>query len=179
MKGSVDMEKETAKPLTKVKDLTAQTKSANVLARVLTVGEKREIQGRTGGPRELAEAVVGDETGTVILTLWGDQIGRVVQDDVIYLENGFVSLVRGHMRLNCGRYGTLEKSDAQLPEVMTSNDMSSVEHAQASRPSGERQGDRPSGGGPWSSEDRGRRGRHRDFSRDRGKDRRNRGRGRR
>lgn len=175
------MEKESAKVMTKIKDLNAQTKSANVVAKVVSVGEKREVQGRFGGPRELAEAVVGDETGTVILTLWGDQIGTVQRDDTIYLENGFVSLVRGHLRLNCGKYGNLGKSDAQVPEVNTANDMSSVEHPQEYRPR-----DRPSGGygsgygGGLGGEERGRGGgRHRDFSRDRRKDKRGgRGRGR-
>jgi replication factor A1 len=169
------------KELTKIKDLTVQTKQANVLAKVLSVGEKKEIQPKFGGPKELAEAVVGDETGTVILTLWGDQIDSVAKDDVVFVENGFISLVRGHIRLNCGKYGHLSKSESVVEEVNTANDISAVEHQQERRRvEGRSRDDRGSGGGFGMGQgvyfDR--RDRRRDFSRDRRKDKRRGGRGR-
>ncbi|EQD73920.1 single-stranded DNA-binding protein, partial [mine drainage metagenome] len=52
---------------------------------------------------KVAEAVIGDDTATIILSLWNEQIGQIAKDDVILVDNGYVSLVRGHMRLNVGR----------------------------------------------------------------------------
>lgn len=169
------------KELTKVKDLTIETKQANVVAKVLSVGERKEVPSKFGGTRHLAEAVVGDDTGTVILTLWEDQIGLVNKDDTVYLENGFVSLVRGHMRLNCGKYGTLSKSDQTIAEVNTANDMSAVEYQQERRryeSGGGRYGGGGGGYGGYGGEFSGGRRDRKDFSRDRSKDRRGRGRGR-
>jgi replication factor A1 len=170
------------KELTKVKDLTIETKQANVVAKVLSMGERKEVPSKFGGTRHLAEAVVGDETGTVILTLWEDQIGLVNKDDTVYLENGFVSLVRGHMRLNCGKYGTLSKSDKAVAEVNTANDMSAVEYQQERRrydSGGGRYGGGGGGYGGYGGDFGGGRRDRKDFSRDRSKDRRGgRGRGR-
>jgi len=124
---------EEQKPLTKVKDLTPTSKQVNLLAKVASLGEQREITPRYGSPRKLVEATIGDETGTVILTLWEEQVNAVQKDDVIQIDNGFVSLVRGHIRLNVGKYGTLSKSEQDVPEVNGSLDVSAQEHAQERR----------------------------------------------
>jgi replication factor A1 len=115
------------KPLTKVRDLTPNSKQVNVLAKVLNVGEPKEVMGKFGDPRKVCEAVVGDDTATIILSLWNEQIGSIQKDEVVLVDNGYVSLVRGHMRLNVGRYGNLTKSTEAIAEVNQSLDMSQQE----------------------------------------------------
>jgi replication factor A1 len=115
------------KPLTKVRDLTPNSKQVNVLAKVVNVGEPKEVMGKFGDPRKVCEAVVGDDTATIILSLWNEQIGSIAKDEVILVDNGYVSLVRGHMRLNVGRYGNLSKSTEAIAEVNQSLDMSQQE----------------------------------------------------
>ena len=115
------------KPLTKVRDLTPSSKQVNVHAKVVNVGDAKEVMGKYGDPRKVAEAVIGDDTATIILSLWNEQIGSVSKEDVILVDNGYVSLVRGHMRLNVGRYGTLTKSTDPISDVNSSLDMSQQE----------------------------------------------------
>jgi len=115
------------KPLTKVRDLTPNSKQVNVLAKVLSVGEPKEVMGKFGDPRKVCEAVVGDDTATITLSLWNEQIGTIAKDEVILVDNGYVSLVRGHMRLNVGRYGNLSKSTEAIGEINQSLDMSQQE----------------------------------------------------
>jgi ssDNA-binding replication factor A large subunit len=115
------------KPLTKVRDLTPSSKQVNVHAKVVNVGEAKEVMGKYGDPRKVAEAVIGDDTATIILSLWNEQIGSIQKEDVILVDNGYVSLVRGHMRLNVGRYGNLTKSTDPINEVNQSLDMSQQE----------------------------------------------------
>jgi replication factor A1 len=115
------------KPLTKVRDLTPNSKQVNVLAKVVNVGEPKEVMGKFGDPRKVCEAVVGDDTATIILSLWNEQIGSIAKDEIILVDNGYVSLVRGHMRLNVGRYGNLSKSTEAIAEVNQSLDMSQQE----------------------------------------------------
>jgi replication factor A1 len=115
------------KPLTKVRDLTPNSKQVNVLAKVLSVGEPKEVMGKFGDPRKVCEAVVGDDTAVITLSLWNEQIGSIAKDEVILVDNGYVSLVRGHMRLNVGRYGNLSKSTEAIPEVNQTLDMSQQE----------------------------------------------------
>jgi len=115
------------KPLTKVRDLTPNSKQVNVLAKVLSVGEAKEVMGKFGDPRKVCEAVVGDDTAVITLSLWNEQIGTIAKDEVILVDNGYVSLVRGHMRLNVGRYGNLTKSTEAIGDVNQTLDMSQQE----------------------------------------------------
>ncbi len=138
------------KPLTKVRDLTPNSKQVNVLAKVINVGEAKEVMGKFGDPRKVCEAVVGDDTATIILSLWNEQIGSIAKDEVILVDNGYVSLVRGHMRLNVGRYGNLSKSTEAIPEVNQTLDMSQQEFGSERRSFGGGGGgyrDRGGGGG--------------------------------
>jgi replication factor A1 len=115
------------KPLTKVRDLTPNSKQVNVLAKVMSVGEPKEVMGKFGDPRKVCEAVVGDDTAVITLSLWNEQIGTIAKDEVILVDNGYVSLVRGHMRLNVGRYGNLTKSTEAVGDVNQTLDMSQQE----------------------------------------------------
>jgi len=115
------------KPLTKVRDLTPNSKQVNVLAKVMSIGEPKEVMGKFGDPRKVCEAVVGDDTATITLSLWNEQIGSISKDEVVLIDNGYVSLVRGHMRLNVGRYGNLSKSTEAIGEINQSLDMSQQE----------------------------------------------------
>jgi replication factor A1 len=121
--------------ITKVKDLTPQSNRVNVLVKVTGVGAPKEIPSRFGGEaKKVAEATVGDETGTVILSLWQDQIGSIQEGDVLSIENGYISLVQGHMRLNVGKYGKMTKSDKDIPNVNSEVNVSAAEHERERRP---------------------------------------------
>src|SRR5213593_3269922 len=75
------------KAMTKVKDLTPASKQVNVLVKVVSLSEEREITSKFGEARKLVEATVGDETGTVLLTLWNDQIGQIHKDETLLIDN--------------------------------------------------------------------------------------------
>ncbi|HEV8595550.1 MAG TPA: single-stranded DNA-binding protein [Thermoplasmata archaeon] len=139
----------------KVKELNPSTKQVNLLAKVVSVGDRRTIDSKFGGSRTLCEAVVGDETGTVILSLWEAQIGTVGTGSVLQVNNGYVSLVRGRIRLNVGKYGSLETVARELPEVNKGNDLSAQEHASPPREDRGGFGGRPGGGGSFGGRGRG------------------------
>jgi len=120
----------------KVSELTPASRAVNVKAKVVSKTEVRNIAaGRDGAPHRVSDALVGDETGCVYLTLWDDNIDKVKEGDSITVGNGYVTLFRGNMRLNIGRYGTLEIAKEPLEvEVNTENNMSSKVYEQERRP---------------------------------------------
>ena len=125
----------------KVKDLTPQSRRVNVVVKVISFGEAKEIPNRYGGEsKKVAEARVADETGSVLLSLWQEQIGSVAVNDVLSIENGYVSLVQGHMRLNIGKYGKMTKIEKDIPTLNTDLDLSAAEHQQERRSFGPRFG---------------------------------------
>ena len=130
----------------KVGELTPQSRAVNVTAKVVSKSEIREIpMGRDGSAHKVCDALVGDETGTVYLTLWDDNIEKVNEGDSIRVENGYVTLFKGNMRLNIGKYGKLEPAKEPITaEVNTENNVSSKAYEQERRPF---RGGRGGGGG--------------------------------
>ena len=91
--------------------------------------------GRDGSAHKVCDALVGDETGVVYLTLWDDNITKVNDGDTIRVENGYVTLFKGNIRLNIGKYGKLEPAkEALTAEVNTENNVSSKAYEQERRP---------------------------------------------
>jgi len=141
----------------KVGDLTPQSKAVNVTAKVVSKTEIREIpMGRDGSPHKVSDALVGDETGVVYVTLWDDNIEKVNEGDTIRVENGYVTLFKGNIRLNIGKYGKLEPAKEPLAvEVNTENNVSSKTYEQERRPyRGGGGGGRGYGGGGYGGRDR-------------------------
>ena len=111
----------------KIEELKPRTRQIELLFAVVSFGEQREVVSRRdGSTHNLVEAVVGDETGTVIMTLWDDDIGKVEEGKTYKLENGYTTLFKSSIRLNVGRYGKIEDSDEEI-EVNTENDISQKE----------------------------------------------------
>ena len=120
----------------KVGELTPQSRAVNVTAKVVSKSEIREIpMGRDGSAHKVCDALVGDETGSIYLTLWDDNIEKVNEGDSIRVENGYVTLFKGNMRLNIGKYGKLEMAKEPLTvEVNTENNVSNKAYEQERRP---------------------------------------------
>ncbi len=151
---------EQSKEMTKIADLTPESKSVNVIAKVLSVGEPKEIPSKFGPSRKVAEVPIADESGSVVLSLWQDQIGTVSEGETIQIENGYVSLVKGHIRVNVGKYGKIMKSEVDVSDPSTAVNVSDKEYEQPERRSfggGDRRGGRPSYGGGGRRDDRSRR----------------------
>ena len=113
----------------KVDSLKPRLRNVNVTVKVVNIGEPRSVTSRRDGSvHRVAEALVGDETGCVLLTLWDDQISAFNNGDVIEVKNGYTSLFRGFLRLNIERRGATEKVNREIEEVNTENNLSEKIH---------------------------------------------------
>ncbi|MCD6509504.1 MAG: single-stranded DNA-binding protein [Thermoprotei archaeon] len=91
-----------------IDSLRPGSRRVNVQFKVLKKMSEREVYSRRDFSRHrVAELLVGDDTGTIVLTLWDDDIGKVKVNGNYRLLNGFVSTFRGSPRLNVGRYGKI------------------------------------------------------------------------
>ncbi|MEM3522073.1 MAG: hypothetical protein QXD78_03390, partial [Candidatus Bathyarchaeia archaeon] len=85
----------------------------------------KEIMSRSDGSKHsLSNVLVGDETGCIYLTLWDSNIEKANVGETITIKNGYVSLFKGSMRLNIGRYGSLEHSEKQIEKINEENNLS-------------------------------------------------------
>jgi replication factor A1 len=79
----------------------------DVEGQISDISETRNVNLRTGGQAKVADCTLGDDTGTIKLTLWDDQIDQVNVGSKVRVENGYTNSFRGEVRLNVGRYGKL------------------------------------------------------------------------
>jgi len=109
----------------KVRDLTTYSRRVNLLARVVEMMEPRDVSSSSNGElHRVTEALVGDETGVVLMTLWDEDVGRFSVGDVVEVDNGYAGTFKGRLRLNVGRYGKVEKVALVVGEVDTGNNIS-------------------------------------------------------
>lgn len=94
--------------------------------------EKNEPRVTRDGKR-VSEVLVGDDSGTVLMTLWEDSIDKVEVDKTYTLTNGYANLFRGSLRLTTGRMGSIEKSEEDIGEVNTENNMSEKQYEEDRR----------------------------------------------
>ncbi len=92
----------------KIKDLRDGTKRVDIEAKVIEKTGAREVMSRYKDVvLRVANATISDDTGSIKLTLWNDQIEQVNVNDTVKIENGYVTSFRGEIQLNIGRYGKL------------------------------------------------------------------------
>ena len=94
----------------KISDIKYGTRDISITAKVVEMGDIREVKTKFGRTTVL-NAVVEDETGQIKLTLWGDQIDKVKKGDNIVVEGGYVREFNGELFVNVGRNGKLETKE--------------------------------------------------------------------
>jgi replication factor A1 len=120
--------------LVKVETLTPNSRGVNTIVKVVSKGEVRSVTGRDYSVRRVADALVGDETGSVYMTLWDDKIDAIAENSTLSITNGYINLFRGNMRLNIGKYGSYEVvEDSPITEVNTENNLSDKRYEQQRR----------------------------------------------
>lgn len=92
-----------------IKDLKTDMKQVDVNAKVIEKSPTREVYSRYGyNVHRVANVIIADETGTIKLVLWNEQIDAVSVGDTIRIENGYVTTFRGENQLSVGKkYGKL------------------------------------------------------------------------
>ena len=115
----------------RVGGLKSDLRNIGLTVKIVNIGPSRTIASKRGTREHLiAEALIGDETGSVVLTLWDDQINMFKPADVIKIEGGYTTLFKGSLRLNIGRNGRVEKVEKEIAEVNTKNNLSEQTHIQ-------------------------------------------------
>lgn len=97
--------------MTDIKDLNDGMKRVSVEAKVVEKGDPREVKSKYKDETyRIVDAVVADESGSIKLTLWNEQIEQVNVGDNIKIENGYVTSFKGEVQLNVGKFGKLTTS---------------------------------------------------------------------
>ncbi len=127
-------------PQMKIGELENYSRKIYTVAKVISMGESREVTSRKDNSvHNVCEALVADDTGSILLTLWDEAIDEVEEGMVLRLNNAYVNVFRGSMRLNLGKYGSFEVlEDAPFEDVELENNLSDQQVEFRQKPFGRR-----------------------------------------
>jgi replication factor A1 len=91
----------------KISEVKAGTANATIEGEIINVEEPRDVTSRFGKRLRVANATLKDDSGEIVLSLWGDDINRIKVGDNVKIENGWVSEFKGNMQISPGKYGKL------------------------------------------------------------------------
>ncbi|RLI48965.1 MAG: hypothetical protein DRO73_07760 [Candidatus Thorarchaeota archaeon] len=104
----------------KIADVEIGKNVPEIVVRVISVAPPRMISTRSGRKTQLTEVLVGDETGTAVLSLWGfGSASSLSAGKVIRIIDGWAKEWQGKMQLSLGRSGRLEEVNdtGEIPEI--------------------------------------------------------------
>ena len=90
----------------KISELKDGSTRVNVAGKVIEKEAVREITTKFGRTN-VANSVLEDDSGTIVLVLWGDDADKVNEGDTVKIENGYIKEWNGAIQLNVGKYGKL------------------------------------------------------------------------
>ncbi|MCF2143138.1 MAG: single-stranded DNA-binding protein [Candidatus Heimdallarchaeota archaeon] len=107
-------------PFIKVKDLKPEKQPGiDIIVRVIAKNEPRSVKTKYGMSR-VCDLKVGDETGTVTLSLWGSKINEASFGDLLEIKDGYCNVWQGKPQLSLGRNGVMRKiDDPNFPDAKT------------------------------------------------------------
>jgi replication factor A1 len=106
-----------------IRDLRSGMTQVCLKAKVLEIPKPSLVYTRYGNYASVANALIADETGTIRLCLWNEQIRCISAGDTIQIENARASTFKGQRQLNIGRKGLLssvDESGCQVKAVISS-----------------------------------------------------------
>jgi replication factor A1 len=93
----------------KIGELKSGMRNVSVTGKVESIGEPRTVNLKAGGTNTVADARISDETGSIKLSLWGDDINKIQPGDTVSIENGYINTFKDEDSINVGKFGSLKK----------------------------------------------------------------------
>ncbi len=104
-------------PSPKIGGLKPGIENINIRGRIISVSPPRTIQTKSG-LRTISEAVIGDETGRVKVTLWGKHAGTLKEGEAVEIRNAWTSAYKGEVQVNVSSKTELQViGDDEVPPI--------------------------------------------------------------
>jgi replication factor A1 len=97
----------------KISELSYRMRGINVKAKIIEIPSTQQVQTRFGTTASLYNVKITDETGSIRLGLWNEQINNIHVGDKVELKNCYIDGYRGELQLRLGRRGRLSIVDTE------------------------------------------------------------------
>ena len=96
------------KAMSRVEDIRDGQQRVIIEASVENIGVTRTVTSRkTGEELKVADVILTDDTGSIKLVLWNQQIPQVRADSRVRIEEGYVTSYRDELQLSIGKWGSI------------------------------------------------------------------------
>ena len=90
-----------------IKDLNSETRRFNLDAEVIEKSPPRTIVSKWGTTLQLSTATIMDQTGTISMPLWNEQIDLISVGDLVHIENARLKKFQGELQIKVGKLARL------------------------------------------------------------------------
>ena len=104
----------------KISELNSGQGNVEVEGTIKEIGETRSFN-KYGRELKVANAIFSDDSGSIKLTLWNDDVTRFKDGDKIKISNGYVSEFQGEKQLTSGKFGTMAKVSDNISDNISEN----------------------------------------------------------
>lgn len=102
--------KDSSLRLLQIRELRIGMRRVSLKAEVVEIAEPTFVVTRFGSYASVANALISDDTGTIKLCLWNEQINSVSVGDIVQIENARISAFRGERQLRLAKNGSFHIS---------------------------------------------------------------------
>jgi replication factor A1 len=92
----------------KISELKVGASNVTVQGKVTQKDAPREVTSKYGKRLSVANITIKDDSGSIAMSLWGNDISAVNMGDTIEVENGYVNEFRGTPQLATGKFGKVK-----------------------------------------------------------------------
>jgi len=96
----------------RIGELRAKMRGVTLTASVLEVPPKVLVKTRYGSESFVSNILLGDDTGTIRLSLWNNQIDDVAAGDTVKIERATVTRFQGELQLRMTRGGAMSVDES-------------------------------------------------------------------
>ncbi|MHA1298977.1 MAG: DUF2240 family protein [Candidatus Helarchaeota archaeon] len=107
----------------KINELTPESKNVNLIGKCIEIGDVREV----ANDNKVMDIILGDDTGTIVLSVWNDDIEKIKKGESYSITNGYVSTFKNRIQLNTGKFGQIEVSEQKITKVNMKKNISESE----------------------------------------------------
>jgi ssDNA-binding replication factor A large subunit len=101
-----------------IAEIKPQMAGINIRARVISKDMPRTVRSKRGAPLRVCDAILGDISGRIALTLWQKAIFVIKVGQVVDIKDAYATEYQGITKLTLGRHGRFEVvDDPSFPSI--------------------------------------------------------------
>lgn len=94
----------------KITDVVPNQGNVTITGEITEKSEPREFS-KFGKQGRVCSATIKDDSGTITLTLWNDEIDTFVVGEKVKITDGYVKEWQGEKQISAGKFGKIEKAE--------------------------------------------------------------------